>query len=49
VTPDIPEDSLARIAPILDALERSFRPLAATLTSDEEPALLFDPSEEPAA
>jgi hypothetical protein len=48
VTPDIPDDSLARIAPILEALERSFRPLAASLAADEEPALAFDPSEEPA-
>jgi hypothetical protein len=48
VTPDIPADSLARIAPILAALERSFRPLAATLAGEEEPALAFDPSEEPA-
>ena len=48
VTPDIPADSLTRIAPILEALERSFRPLAATLTSHEEPALTFDASEVPA-
>jgi hypothetical protein len=47
VTPDIPEDSLARIAPILEALDRSFRPLAATLAIDEEPALVFDASGEP--
>ena len=46
MTPDIPEDSRARIAPILDTLERSFRPLASTLTSDEEPAVTFDVSEE---
>jgi hypothetical protein len=47
VTPDIPADSLARIAPILEALDRSFRPLAATLGYDEEPAVTFD-AEEPA-
>jgi hypothetical protein len=48
VTPDIPADSIGRIAPILEALDRSFRPLAATLTVSEEPALIFDPAEEPA-
>ena len=44
--PDIPSDALARIAPVLAALEESFRPLAATLSYDEEPAPVFDPSEE---
>jgi len=48
VNADIPEDSRARIAPILEALEHSFRPLAATLTSGEEPAVIFDASGEPA-
>ena len=48
VTPDIPADDLARIAPILEALDRSFRPLAAALTAGEEPAVIFDPAEEPA-
>jgi hypothetical protein len=48
VTADIPEDSRARIAPILDALEQSFRPLADTLTAADEPALIFDASGEPA-
>jgi hypothetical protein len=48
VTPEIPADALAHIAPILEALDRSFRPLAATLTAAEEPAVIFDPTEEPA-
>jgi hypothetical protein len=48
VTPDIPADSLARITPILEALEQSLRPLAATLTAVEEPAVTFDAAAESA-
>jgi hypothetical protein len=48
VTPDIPSDSLARIAPVLEALELGFRPLAATLAPGEEPATTFDAAAEPA-
>jgi hypothetical protein len=37
--PDIPADAVARIAPSLDALEKAFRPLAATLTPTDEIAV----------
>jgi hypothetical protein len=37
--PDIPADAVARIAPSLDALEKAFRPLAATLAPADESAL----------
>jgi hypothetical protein len=49
VRPDIPEDQLARISPILRALEESFRPLADGLTFDEEPAVIFELAPETAA
>jgi hypothetical protein len=39
--PDIPADAVARIAPSLDALEQTFRPLAATLTPTDESAVTF--------
>lgn len=43
---DIPADQLDRAVKILDALEAAFRPLARTLTFDEEPATTFDAAEE---
>lgn len=46
MTPDIPPDQLTRITPILDALEASFRPAAATLTFLDEPATTFEAAEE---
>jgi hypothetical protein len=39
--PDIPADAVERIAPSLDALEKTFRPLAASLTPTDESALTF--------
>jgi hypothetical protein len=39
--PDIPADAVARIAPSLDTLEQTFRPLAATLTPTDESAVTF--------
>ena len=44
--PDIPADSVARIVPSLEALEATFRPLAATLRPEEEPAITFANPEE---
>jgi len=46
--PDIPPDALARISPVLEALEAAFRPLAQTLVFSDEPALTFDPAEDAA-
>jgi hypothetical protein len=37
--PDIPPDAVVRVAPSLDALEKAFRPLAATLTPADESAV----------
>jgi len=37
----IPESDLDRIAPSLDALEASFRPLAKNIADDVEPAVTF--------
>ena len=43
----IPEADFARITPALDTLEKSFRPLVASLPSTLEPAFIFDiPQEE---
>ena len=44
----IPETDVEAIAPRLDALEAAFRPLAAKLTPDQEPAAVFraDPESE---
>jgi hypothetical protein len=39
--PDIPRDAVERIAPSLEALEQTFRPLAAILTPTDESALTF--------
>ena len=43
----IPEDEFERIAPALDSLEKSFRPLVQAIPQDLEPALTFGiPQEE---
>ncbi len=42
----IPDESLDAIAPVLDALEAAFRPLAATLSEDIEPAVTFRAGED---
>lgn len=44
----IPEAEIEAIAPRLEALESAFRPLAAKLTPDQEPAAVFraDPESE---
>jgi hypothetical protein len=39
--PDLPADAIDRIAPALKALETTFRPLAETLTADDESAVIF--------
>jgi hypothetical protein len=46
---DIPADELPRVTAPLGALEAAFRPLIADLPPDLEPAVVFDPSPEPAA
>lgn len=38
VAPDIPADAVARIAPSLEALEQTFRPLLDRIPVDGEPA-----------
>jgi hypothetical protein len=44
---NIPEADLERIAPVLDALEASFRPLVRSIPPDIEPAPTFScPPEE---
>jgi hypothetical protein len=43
---NIPEADLARAVGPVAALEPLFRPLAATLTSDVEPAVVFEPAPE---
>ena len=40
------EAEIEEIAPVLDALEASFRPLAAALPHETEPAVTFDVSPE---
>jgi hypothetical protein len=46
---DIPEPDLDRIKPALDALETAFRPLAASVPHEVEPAVVFFcPAEEKA-
>jgi hypothetical protein len=37
----IPGEAIETVAPSLDALENAFRPLAASLTGDIEPAIIF--------
>jgi hypothetical protein len=37
----IPGEAIETVAPSLDALENAFRPLAAGLTGDIEPAIIF--------
>ena len=39
--PDLPADAIARIAPALESLETTFRPLAEALTADDESAVTF--------
>ena len=41
----IPADQIERIAKPLTALETAFRPLAATLSFQDEPAAIFDAEE----
>jgi hypothetical protein len=38
---DVSPEEMARIKPILDALEKAFRPLTRTIPFDVEPALIF--------
>jgi hypothetical protein len=42
-------EEIARIAPVLDALEAAFRPMAAALAYQAEPAVIFEaaPEERP--
>ena len=42
---EIPPAEIARIVKPLESLEDAFRPLANSLTIDDEPALLLDPRE----
>lgn len=46
--PDIPAAEVERIAPVLEALEAAFAPLAARIPMDCEPATAFsvEPAEE---
>ncbi len=37
----IPEDDLDRIVPVMEALESAFRPLAAGIPHETEPAVIF--------
>lgn len=39
--PDLTADAIARIVPALESLETAFRPLAETLTADDESAVIF--------
>jgi hypothetical protein len=43
---NIPEADLERIAPSLDGLEAAFRPLAARVPHEVEPAVIFRAEEE---
>lgn len=43
---DIPQEARDRIAPVLDALEAAFRPLAAAIPEDVEPAVTFTAEED---
>lgn len=38
---DIPEADLDRIAPVLETMERAFRPLAGEIPPEIEPAITF--------
>ena len=42
----IPREQMERVAKPLEALEAAFRPAAATLEFDEEPATTFDAAED---
>ncbi len=43
---ELPEAEAARIAAVLEALEDAFRPLAAAIPEDVEPAVTFRAEEE---
>jgi hypothetical protein len=43
---DIPAKELARIVPVLSALDEAFRPLTRSLTADMEPCPVFRAGEE---
>ena len=43
---DIPDGELEIMRPTLDRLEEKFRPLAAAIPHDMEPAVVFPPPEE---
>jgi hypothetical protein len=45
---EIPEEARERIAPALEALEAAFRPLAAAIPEDVEPAVTFKAEEDEA-
>ena len=38
---DLPERDIEKISPTLDALETAFRPLAAAIPHETEPAVIF--------
>ena len=42
----VPPDQIERVTRPLEALEAVFRPLAASLTFDEEPATTFEAAED---
>lgn len=42
----IPDEDLDRIQPALDALEKDFRPLVASLSPSTEPAVIFQATPE---
>jgi len=46
---DLPEEELARINAVMEALEAAFRPLACTIPMEVEPAVTFacPPEENP--
>ena len=39
----IPEPDLDKIAPVIDAMEGAFRPLASVIPHETEPAVVFHP------
>lgn len=41
VAPEIPDSQLDTITPALDALEKAFRPLTASITAEDSPAVSF--------
>jgi len=38
---DIPESAIDKIAPVMDGLEATFRPLAGKIPHETEPAVIF--------